>query len=267
MTPRISVVIPCYNAVRFLEETLLGVLNQNYPNLQCIVVDGESNDGTLDILKKYEDRIKWTSEKDEGQSDAINKGLKMADGEIVTYINTDDVYEPDCFMKVADFFTNNPERRWVYGKCRIIDENGVEIRKPITWYKNFWLRRYSYNWLLVLDFIAQPAVFWRRELTEEIGLFDVNEHLAMEYDYWLRTGAKYKPGFIDSYLARFRMHPVSKSALGFTAAASAARRLAKKYAARQGRGYLVPLQYLTYLLVVATYSLLTLFSGKKQRLL
>ncbi len=264
MAPKISIVIPCYNAERFIEETLLSVLNQDYSNFQCFVVDGQSDDSTLDILKKYEGRIRWISEKDKGQSDAINKGLKMSDGDIVTYLNADDVYEPGCFQRVADFFAINPECHWAYGKCRIIDEKGMEIRKPITWYKNFWQRRYSYNRLLVtLNFIAQPAVFWRRELTEAIGLFDVDEHLTMDYDYWLRAGLRYQPGFIDEYLARFRLHPVSKSATSFVTSASAALRKARKYAILQKRGYLIPLQYLSYFLVVVTYSLLKLVSLKR----
>ena len=256
MTPTISIVIPIYNAARFIEETIRSILTQDYPALQCIVIDGGSNDGTLDILKKYEDRIKCISEKDKGQSDAINKGLKLAEGEIVTYICADDFYEKDSLKKVADFFMNNPNHKWVYGKCRIVDENGVEIRKLITWYKSLWQRKYSYTKLLIMDFMAQPAVFWRRELIEEIGLLDVNAQMAMEYDYWLRIGDKYKPGFIDDYLANFRLHPVSKSSLRFVEAAGEALDMAKRQAIAKRRSFLVPLQYLNYFLVVAVYSLL-----------
>jgi len=258
MTPKISIVIPCYNCAPFIEETIQSILNQDYPSLQCLVIDGGSNDGTLDALKKYEGSIEYTSEKDRGQSDAINKGLKLAEGDIVTYLCADDFYEKDCLRKIADFFVKNPGYKWVYGKCKIVDENGVEIRKPLTWYKNLWQRRYSYNKLLAMDFIAQPAVFWRRELTQEIGFFDVNAHLAMEYDYWLRIGAKYEPGFIDEYLASFRLHPVSKSSTRFSDAAKEARDIAKRYAISNKRGFLIPLQYLNYLLVVSIYSFLKL---------
>ncbi len=263
MMPKISVVIPCYNSVDFIEETLRSILNQGYPNLQCVIVDGGSTDGTLDILKKYDGRIQWISEKDKGQSDAINKGLKLAEGDVVTYLNADDIYEKDCLGRVANFFMKNPGCKWAYGKCRIINENGMEIRKPITWYKNYWQRRYSYTRLLILDFIAQPAAFWRRELTEEIGLFDVNEHLAMEYDYWLRAGARYEPGFIDEYLARFRLHPVSKSSTRFSDAAKAALDVAKRQAISERRAFLTPLQYLNYFTIVFVYSLLRLCSFKK----
>ncbi|MFH0769066.1 MAG: glycosyltransferase family 2 protein [Chloroflexota bacterium] len=260
MTTKISIVIPCYNSVRFIEQTIRSILDQGYPDFQCIVIDGGSNDGTLDILRKYEGRIKWLSEKDEGQSDAINKGLNMAEGDIVTYICADDFYEKDTFRKVSDFFASNPGRKWVYGKCRIVDEKDTEIRKLITWYKSLWQRRYSYTKLLVMDFLAQPAVFWRRELIEEIGLLDVKAQLAMEYDYWLRIGARYEPGFMDDYLANFRLHPVSKSSTRFSEAAREALDIAKKYATSERRGFLIPLQYLNYFLVVAVYSFLRICS-------
>jgi glycosyltransferase involved in cell wall biosynthesis len=219
-------------------------------------MDGGSTDNTLDILKKYQQRITWKSEKDRGQSDAINKGLQMATGDIVTYINADDMYEAGCFRKIADFIQQNPDTKWLYGKCRIIDDKNVEIRRSITRYKNIWQRSYSYNKLLVMDFLSQPAVFWRREMHEEFGYFDVDNHLSMEYDFWLRMGAKYRPGYINDYLSRFRVHPASKTAVGYTAAARSAREVAAKYARMQKKGFLVPLQYLNYCLVAASYSLL-----------
>ena len=252
--PRISVIIPTYNVVAFIKETLQSILNQAYSNTECIVVDGGSNDGTLDILRRYEGQIMWMSEGDRGQSDAINKGLKLASGDIISYICADDVYEGDCFRKVAHFFDKSPDVMWVCGKCKIVDENGLEIRRPITWYKNFWQRRYSYNKLLIMDFIPQPAVFWRKDLVNEIGFFDVNEHLAMDYEYWLRVAAKHNPGFIDDYLARFRVHPYSKSSVSFARQAREALTISRKYANLKGRNFLVPLQYLNYLLVVLSYS-------------
>ena len=257
---KISIVIPSYNAVEFIEETIQSILSQDFPQFECIVVDGGSGDGTSEILKKYEGRLTWISEKDRGQSEAINKGLKMASGDIVTYICADDVYERDCFQKVARFFEANPAVKWAYGKCRNINEKGLEVRRPVTRYKGFWQKRYSYNRLLVSDFIAQPAAFWRRELIDEMGLFDVNHHLVMEYEYWLRVGAKYNPGFIDEYLARFRWHPYSKSATGFSRAAREALTVARNYAVAQKRNYLIPLQYLNCFAVVSIYSVLGFLS-------
>lgn len=253
---KISIIIPSYNMVGFIEQTIQSILDQNYPNLECIVMDGGSDDGTLDILKKYGSKITWISEKDAGQSDAINKGFRLASGDIVAFINADDAYEKDSFRKAANMFEKNPAVKWAYGKCRIINKDGLEMRKPITRYRNFWGKRYSYNRLLILDFIAQPAVFWRKELTDEIGLFDVEKQLSMDYEYLLRAGAKYDPAFIDDYLARFRVHPGSKGSLSMMPAAKVALDDAKRFARAQGKWFLVPLQYLNFFSVVLGYSIL-----------
>ena len=243
----------------FIDETIQSVIGQDYPNVECIVIDGGSDDSTLDILKRYENRIKWVSEKDKGQSDAINKGIALATGDILTYLNADDSIEPGCLKKVADYFSKNTAVMWLYGKCLIVNGDGKVIRRPISWYKSFWQKRYTYSWLLIMDFISQPTVFWRSQLTEEIGLFDITEHLAMDYDYWLRAGAKYRPGYIDSYLARFRLHSVSKSSTSFGTAAKAALKIGREQAILQRRWYVLPFQYLTLFLVVGTYSILLVF--------
>ncbi len=266
MKLRLSIVIPCYNSAEFIKETIQSVLDQGYPNLECLVIDGGSNDGTIDILRKYKDKITWISEKDKGQSDAINKGLKLADGDIVAFICADDLYERDCFSKVASFFERNPSVKWVHGKCKSINKNGLEVRRPITWYKNFWQRRYSYDKLLVLDFIPQPTVFWRKELVDEIGFFDVDEHLSMDYEYWIRAGAKYNPGFIDDYLAKFRVYSYSKSSANFSRQAKEALAIARKHTNSQKRYFLVPLQYLNYFTVVVTYSVLNLMSRVRRQI-
>ncbi len=212
---KISIITPSFNQAQFIERTIQSVLAQNYPNLEYIVIDGGSTDGTVEILKKYADRIIWKSEKDRGQSDAINKGLKLATGDIVAYLNSDDTYEPKTLQKVADYFSNPPAggqtAKWAYGKCKIIDETDQEIRKPITWYKNFLLKKYSYSKLLSENFISQPAVFWKREIHSELGFFNENEHFCMDYEFWLKIGQRYPAGVINDYLANFRYYSNSKS--------------------------------------------------------
>jgi glycosyltransferase involved in cell wall biosynthesis len=249
----------------FIEDTIKSITGQNYPDYECIVMDGGSTDNTIEILKKYQRQIIWESAKDKGQSDAINKGLQRATGEIVTYINADDMYETGCFQKIADFIRQHPETKWLYGQSRIVNEKNLEIRRSITRYKNIWQRSYSYNKLLVMDFLSQPAVFWRQEMNKEFGYFDVDDHLSMEYDFWLRMGSKYRPGYIDDYLARFRIHPASKTAIGYTAAARSARKIAVKHARMHKKGFLVPLQYLNYCIVSTTYSLLDIPLFKSRR--
>ncbi len=259
---KISVAIPCYNAADFIETTIQSILHQDYPNIECIVVDGGSSDGTTDILARYNDKITWVTETDMGQSDAINKGLKLATGDIVAELDADDIYERDAFKKVAAFFEQNPDARWVYGKCRNIDGSNREIRKPITWTKNYFSKRYSYNKLLVSNFIPQPAVFWRRELMDEMGLFDVNEHLVMDYEYWLRCGARYAPGYIDDYLAGWRIHPSSKSSRNYITEHREALNIARKYASAT-----IPIifHYLVYFFMVAAYGVTSAASRLRRR--
>lgn len=208
---KISIVTPSYNQADFIERTIRSVLDQDYPCLEYIVMDGGSSDGTRDILRKYSSRIIWRSEKDRGQSQAINKGLKLAGGDIMAFLNSDDTYEPGALRKVAQFFKNHPDRKWVYGKCRIIDASDKEIRRPITAYKNLLLKKYSYSKLLTENFVSQPATFWRGGIMNEIGYLNESEHFCMDYEFWLRIGQKYDAGVIAEYLANFRYHPISKS--------------------------------------------------------
>jgi glycosyltransferase involved in cell wall biosynthesis len=248
--PSITVVTPSLNQGDFIDQTIRSVLGQDYPWLEYIVVDGVSTDNTLEILKKYSDRMIWISEKDRGQSNAINKGLRMAGGEVVAYLNSDDVYQPGALLKVGEFFASQPEAAWLTGKCRIIDQEGVEIRKGVTLYKNFWLRVNSYQALCVLDFISQPATFWRREVIDEIGEF--NEHLeyAMDYDYSLRVGKKFKLWVLDEYLASFRVHPSSKAGSSARAQFEVDYQIAKKYSASK---FLQSLHKIHNSIIVGTY--------------
>lgn len=209
--PKISIITPSFNQGQFIEQTILSVLSQNYPNLEYIVMDGGSKDNTLGILKKYQKHITWFSRKDKGQSDALNKGFKIATGEILAYINSDDYLEKDSLIKVADFFLKNPKAGWVTGKCKIVDIHGQEIRKIITQYKNIFLKyRRQYHVFQIIQFVSQPATFWRRDVFKDIGFFDESLYYDMDYDYWLRIWQKYPLFFIDMYLASYRIHHSSK---------------------------------------------------------
>ncbi len=251
--PKITVITPSFNQGEFIERTIESVLKQGYPNLEYFVIDGGSTDDTVSILKKYGKELKWVSEKDKGQSDAINKGLRRANGDIIAYLNSDDTYEPGALERVADFFTKNPSVKWVTGKCRIIDVNDKEVRKAITGYKNFLLRRYSYNILLVTNFISQPATFMRKEAFREFGLFDVDQHRVMDYDYWLKLGRLYRPGFIDEYLACFRVHRASKTSSSFKDTFRQELDLARKYS---GSRLINALHYMSYLGICGVYTVL-----------
>lgn len=254
--PKISIITPSYNQAHFIERTIKSILDQGYPNLEYIVMDGGSTDGTVKILKKYGDRITWKSEKDGGQSEAINKGLRMAKGDIVAFLNSDDTYEPGALEKVAEYFTENPDIKWAYGKCRIINEDDVEIRRPITWYKNMLLRRYTYRKLLAENFISQPATFWRRELHKKIGFINEKEHYTMDYEFWLRIGRKYPAGVINGYLANFRMYDASKSGSLANPQFQDELRIAKKFSG--GARLPIFLHKINYYKITWTYKLMAM---------
>jgi glycosyltransferase involved in cell wall biosynthesis len=227
--PRISVITPSLNQAAFLEQTIQSVISQGYPNLEYFVMDGGSTDGTIPLLKKYKASIQWVSKKDGGQSDAINKGFKIATGEILGFLNSDDVYEPGALFAVGEYFRRHPRAQWVSGKCRIIDSKGKEIRRFITLYKNIWLSLHSPIVLDVINYISQPATFWRREVSRTIGEFDQSLTHAMEYDFWLRAAQRFSLCVVPQNLARFRMHPASKAGSSARAQFDAELAIARRY--------------------------------------
>lgn len=208
--PRITLITPSYNQGAFIEETIQSVLSQDYPDLEYLVIDGGSTDQTLGILQKYDRHLDWVSESDRGQSHAINKGMQRASGDILAYLNSDDLFTPGALLEVGRFFRDHPQSYWLTGKCRTIDSSGDEIRRATTQYKNLWLHTHSYTVLSVLNYISQPATFWRKEVVASLGYFDERWYYAMDYDYWLRLGKHYRLWFLNEYLACFRVHASSK---------------------------------------------------------
>lgn len=251
--PTITIITPSFNQACFIERTIRSVLDQDYPNLEYIVIDGGSRDGTIDILRKYESRLTWLSEMDKGQADAINKGIIRSSGDIIAYLNSDDVYEPGALHTVAEHFSAHPETMWLTGKCRIIDEKDREIRRPITAYKNFLLRHYRYPLLLATNPVSQPATFWRRDAVKEFGLFDEDQHLVMDYDYWLRMGRKYPLSVLDAYLAGFRVYAASKTSSSFLTTFNQEMLLARKYSDSR---LLNGLHRINYAFIAAAYLVL-----------
>jgi glycosyltransferase involved in cell wall biosynthesis len=230
---RISIVTPSYNQAQFVERTVRSVLEQtgNF-DLEYIIVDGGSTDGSKNIIERYaaaDQRIRFIYETDKGQSDAINKGLRLTTGDIVAFLNSDDIYYPGTLQAVATAFQAQPQRDWLYSCCRIIDEHDREIRRLITLYKNILGCHYSYNKLLMVNFISQPATFWRRSCLETVGIFDEGEHLVMDYDYWCRLGKQSQPVRLPQYLAGFRSYKTSKSGQRYLQQFHDELRVTKKY--------------------------------------
>ena len=201
----ISVITPSLNQAPFIRATICSVLDHRYPSLDYIVVDGGSTDGTLDLLRGFGSRLRWISEPDRGQTDAINKGLRMARGDVLAYLNADDLYLPGTLQRVADFFAKHPLAEWVYGNCRIVDETGQQIGRLSA--PPFNLRRMISRG----EYVPQPTVFWRRSAASVVGELDASLHYAMDYDYFIRLG-KRSPGHrLDAELACFRLQPASKT--------------------------------------------------------
>src|SRR5262245_55320015 len=211
--PTISIITPSFNQARYLERTILSVLSQDYPKVEYMIIDGGSMDGSGDIIKNYSSKLEyWVSEKDSGQSHAINKGLARASGDILAYLNSDDFYLQNALGLIADSFTSDPGLDLVYGSCQIVDAEGKTIghrRGSISRYDQIldlwgvWWRQKNF---------VQPEVFWSRKITERIGLFREDLYWVMDYEYWLRI---FKAGgcvrSLDHELAAFRVHDLQKS--------------------------------------------------------
>jgi glycosyltransferase involved in cell wall biosynthesis len=203
--PLVSIVTPSFNKGPYIEETLLSIRNQTYKNIEHIVIDGGSTDETLSILKKYSPVLVWVSEPDKGQSDAINKGWRIAKGDIIAYLNADDTYLPNAVEIAVNFFLKHPETAMIYGDGIFSDEKGKFLM-------NFTAGEFKLkNLVFCKDNILQPAVFLRKTVFETIGDVDADLHLAMDLDYWIRTGLRYKVNYIPQQLATAKIYLDAKS--------------------------------------------------------
>ncbi len=204
--PKISVVTPSLNQGRFIEETILSVLSQDYPNVEYMIFDGGSTDNTTDIINKYDEHIDyWVSEPDESQSDAINKGFERVTGDIVTWINSDDQYcTKNIFKKISEFFITNPHIDACYGNNVYVDENSaiLYLRKGVPFY--------SRELLKIWNYIHQPTVFLRKDVIDNFSL-NLNLNYIMDYEYWLRITRKYKFKYIDLIISASRWHHECKT--------------------------------------------------------
>jgi len=214
--PRVSVITPSYNQVRYIGRTIQSVLDQTGEfDLEYRVVDGGSTDGTLDLLASFGNRIAWTSERDNGQVDAINKGLKVATGDIVGWLNSDDLLLPGAFARIVAAFEANPGVEWVHGRCEIIDEQGRPVRRWVSLYKHWMARHHSLDRLLGDNYVSQMATFWRRSVHAEIGYLDPGLPLAFDYEFWVRLAKRGAPAYVPEQVACFRWYDTSKSGANY----------------------------------------------------
>jgi glycosyltransferase involved in cell wall biosynthesis len=231
--PRISIVTPSYNQAQFIERTIESVLSQRGDfELEYRVVDGASSDGTVEILKRYSDRLAWTSERDAGQVDAINRGLRAATGDIVGWVNSDDMLLPGALQVVARAFAEHPQAEWVHGRCEIIDPDDRPVRRWISLYKHVRAKRHSFENLLTENYVSQMTCFWRRGVHEQVGFLDTTLTLAFDYEFWLRLAKRGAPVYLDQRIACFRWYETSKSGANFTRQFAEDERSAARHAPR-----------------------------------
>jgi glycosyltransferase involved in cell wall biosynthesis len=206
--PRITIVTPSFYQAKYLEQTIQSVLDQNYPNLEYIICDGGSTDGSVDIIRKYEKHLAWwCCEKDNGQSHAINKGLNRATGDIYCYINSDDYFLPDAFEKVAE--TYNAGGQFIVGWSQYLEPSGDFRPYPVQAHTD------PSDWL-IKNPIPQQSAFWTAKLWKQLGPFRDDLHYSFDYEYWLRIKFKagVDPHVVHKCMAIFRLHYASKTMSG-----------------------------------------------------
>ncbi|NCP85376.1 MAG: glycosyltransferase [Bacteroidetes bacterium] len=207
--PKISIITPNFNGETYLEETIRSVLDQNYPNLEYIVIDGGSTDKSVEIIKKYADKIHyWESSPDNGQSDAINKGLKRATGEWVAFLNSDDLYVDNALHKIATVAIQNPDAQWICAGIQFFNETAKFNIK----FAEFSEKTTIADWIDYTASTPQPGSFWKRELHDTVGYLDSTYQYVFDTEFWIRlTNHKTRFYHLNSVIAHFRLHDASKT--------------------------------------------------------
>lgn len=202
MLPLVSIITPSFNQGRFIETTIRSVLEQDYAAIEHLVFDAQSTDGTAEVLSRYADRVHAVVAPDAGQADAINRGLRSARGEIVAWLNSDDVYEPGAISRAVHHLITHPQHAMVYGEARYIDADGNDLgpypTKPVAY-------------LTQGCYICQPATFMRRQAVATVGYLDASLQYCMDYDLWLRLARCFAIGQVSDTLACSRLHPDAKT--------------------------------------------------------
>jgi len=200
----VTIITPSYNQGPFLEETIRSVLEQDYPDIEYLVIDGGSTDGTLDILRRHEQHLTWVCERDAGQSDALNKGFRRARGEVIAWLNSDDVYLPGAVRRAVEFLEQHPSVAMVYGDADYIDQSG-KLLGP------YFSQHLDLAELALSCFVCQPTVFLRRQAVADVGWLDPTLHYTMDYDLWIRLAQRYPVAYLPEKLACYRAHPGAKT--------------------------------------------------------
>ena len=207
-TQKFSIVTPSHNQGQFLEDAIQAVLKQEYQKFEHIIIDNCSTDNTIEILKKYR-HLKWISEPDKGQSDALNKGFRMATGDILGWLNADDLYLSNSFHTIASFLGTHPYVDIVYGDYRWIDHSNslIQLRRELDF--DLFMLKY-----LHILYIPTTSTFFKKKIFEENNYLDITYHYAMDYEFFLRLAIKgYRFAHVKAFIGDFRWHAASKSSI------------------------------------------------------
>jgi len=202
--PLVSIVTPSYNQGNYIRQTIDSVLEQDYPNIEYLVIDGGSSDSTLDVLREYGTQIQWLSEKDGGQAEAINKGWRMSHGQIITWLNSDDLLLPGAVRRAVDEFIQYPDAAVVFGELELVDEK-------LNFLQKLDLMDFKPERLLFGNVLGQPNVFLARWAIERHGFLNEQLHYVFDWEYWLRLGFLHPVRFVPQLFAQFRIHSECKT--------------------------------------------------------
>jgi glycosyltransferase involved in cell wall biosynthesis len=204
--PKVSIVIPSFNQGQFLEASIRPVLEQDYPNLEYIVVDGGSKDNSVDVIKKYQERLAWwVSENDKGHADALNKGFSHATGEILAWLNSDDIYFPGAVSDAVSVLQHHPGVGLVYGDADLIDDSGETVGQ-------FGSKQTSYRQMLRGSVhIPQATTFFRADVWKKVGPLDLSLFFSFDYDLWVRIAKVSRVLYVPRRWAKFRIHGEGKT--------------------------------------------------------
>lgn len=226
LLPTVSVITPSFNQGRFIEQTIRSVLEQDYPNLEYIIIDGGSRDESVDVIRRYESQLAyWVSERDRGQAHAINKGLQRATGEVLCWLNSDDSFLPGVLRQVGETLAQGSGNYAVAGHCLkvyqderppvLLEGKYVDRRRLLQFWKGYQMH--------------QPAIFWRREVFETVGLLDESLHLIMDFDYWARIAEHYDFVNLDLVIAACNFHDAAKTGDEYAGYHRDLRKYARRY--------------------------------------
>jgi glycosyltransferase involved in cell wall biosynthesis len=204
--PKVSIITPSFNQGQFLEASIRSVLEQDYPNIEYILVDGGSKDESVDIIKKYQARLAWwVSEKDKGHADALNKGFSQATGEILAWLNSDDIYFPTAVSEAVSILKSHPEVGMVYGDADLIDDSGTNVGQ-------FASKQTGYRQMLRGSVhIPQATTFFRADLWRQVGSLDLSLFFSFDYDFWVRLAKVSQLLYVPKRWAKFRIHGAGKT--------------------------------------------------------